>query len=92
MDQKFFQIRAYPNPFSDKAVVEFVPIETDHVTIELYNNRGVLVKILFEGESEKSQPHSVPVDGAMFVNGTYHFIVKSTNRNVICTRSLILIK
>jgi hypothetical protein len=89
---KAFEIKAYPNPFTDKAFIVFAPLQSGHVTIDLYSNNGTLVKILFNGEVQGAQTYKVMVDGSSMAAGTYYFLIRTFNRVDVYTNQLILIK
>ncbi|HSC39687.1 MAG TPA: hypothetical protein VLD19_17500, partial [Chitinophagaceae bacterium] len=45
-----FEFKAYPNPFSNVAFVEFRMPESNFVTVQVYNNLGISEKILFNNK------------------------------------------
>jgi hypothetical protein len=86
------EVKAYPNPFRDRACIEFTPVQNSHITIDLYNSNGILVKVLFDGEVQDSQSYKAVVDGTVLSSGTYHFLIRTSNQRKLYTNQLILIK
>jgi hypothetical protein len=89
---KAMQIKAYPNPFSDKAMIEFTPVQDGHVAVELYTNQGDLVSVLFDGEVKGALSYKVSVDGSSMAAGAYYFLVRTDNKKEVYTHKVILIK
>jgi hypothetical protein len=90
--QKTFQVKTYPNPFTDKALIEFTPVQAGHIIVELYNSKGILSKVLFDGEVTESQSYKVDVDGTVLTAGVYRALIRTANKKEVYTQSLILIK
>ncbi len=84
-----FAFKAYPNPFSNKAVVTFQSPETAFVTVRLFNSTGILEKLLFNDKANAGQLYTLPFTGT-FAAGM-HYIVISVN-NKIYTKQLISVQ
>ncbi|MCC3155417.1 PKD domain-containing protein [Hymenobacter sp. BT770] len=62
---------AYPNPFSERAVVHFRPEVTGTAKLQLYNTLGQMVKTLYDGPAQAGQDYEFTVEGAAFAAGLY---------------------
>jgi large repetitive protein len=85
-----FQVRVYPNPFTDKAFVEFIPDLDGQVSIELYTANGSLSSTIFNGNVNKFQSYKIIVDGTTISAGSYYFTIRLNNR--VNSYKLLLIK
>ena len=92
MGEKDFQVRAYPNPFSDKSTIEFIPLHDGHITVEILSDNGILVLMLFDGEVISKQMYKISVDGSEMIAGIYYLRISTPNKNEIYTKKLIVIK
>ncbi|GEM_PF-1602951 len=72
-------INAYPNPFSDFAIIEFELRESARVTLEIYNIVGERVAVLFDGNVEAFTPKSVKFEATSFNNGIYFYRLNAGN-------------
>lgn len=82
------QLQAYPNPVTDHATVSFRPTQAGKAQVKVYNQLGVLVATLYDGQVEASRLYKVTFNGQPLANGVYNcqFI---TNGNVTNQRLLI---
>ena len=85
-----FQVNVYPNPFSDKAFIEFTPAENGKVTVEMYSVNGSAFGTLFNKEVEASQQYKVEVEAAGKPAGSYYLIIQTNNK--VYRQKLILVK
>ena len=88
--EKDIQVKVYPNPFRDKAYIEFTPLEDIRITVEIYSANGELQGKLFDGMTIASQQYRIVVDGTKLLSGTYYFIIKTSKW--IYSDKLILIR
>ncbi|SIQ55264.1 T9SS type A sorting domain-containing protein [Pontibacter lucknowensis] len=65
------QLRAYPTPFTDKAVIEFTVAQDENFSMRLYDMRGALVRELRSGEAKAGMVNTVEVDGGGLPEGLY---------------------
>ena len=84
----------YPNPFNPVTNISYSIIETGYVTLEVYNLKGQLVKILIN-EIKETGEHITSWDGNDNSNkpvssGVYFYKMKSANYSF--TRKMILMK
>jgi hypothetical protein len=85
-----FLVNIYPNPFSDKAFIEFTATENAKVTIEMYSVNGNSLGILFNKEVATSQQYKVEVDASGKPSGTYYLIIRTNNK--VYRQKLVLVK
>ena len=85
------KVRAYPNPFSSKAIIEFQNIQSNsYVVVELYSLKGTKVATLFDGYAEQGVLYKAEVDAENLSEGVY--IYRILNGDKIISRKLLLIK
>ncbi len=63
---------AFPNPFSRSTTLRFVSPNGLPAQVQLYDTRGRLVKVLYQGSPAPQQFHQVEIDGAGLTSGLYH--------------------
>lgn len=85
-----FTFRAYPNPFSDRVMVEFESSSTVSVNIRLYNNTGLPVKDLQNGSVEPNRLYQVAIDTHSLAAGIYHCVISVNGK--IYTAKLLLVR
>ncbi len=84
-------IKAYPNPFSGKAIIRFQNAGSNaHVRVELYNIIGIKMSTLFEGEVKGNVWYQTEVNGANIAAGTY--IYRITNGKQVINEKLVLMR
>jgi hypothetical protein len=83
------QISVYPNPFVDKAFVEFTPADSSVVIVELYSANGTLQEKLFDEEVQASQQYKIAVDAKKMRPGLYYVVVKTNGK--VYTQKLVLV-
>jgi hypothetical protein len=67
-------LMAYPNPFSTNATVSFtIPYEEANVTLVLYDLRGALIQVLYNGKSNANQKNEVQFKRGNLETGVYLF-------------------
>ncbi|HWK03630.1 MAG TPA: T9SS type A sorting domain-containing protein, partial [Puia sp.] len=85
-----FTYKAYPNPFSTTAFIEFKAPVSSRVTVEIYSSYGSREKSLFNSMVTANQPYKLELSAAGLSSGT-HFCIIRNNDKVYSTK-LILIK
>lgn len=66
------QIRApYPNPFSERAQIEFVLPEETRVRVDVYDALGRRVQRVFDGVVGAQRARTVTIDGSRLASGIY---------------------
>jgi hypothetical protein len=71
-----FQYRAYPNPFSDQAYVEFKTPEMTPVNVSIYNTVGACKKVLFNSTAQAGQLYKLPLDATTLPAGVYYCVIR----------------
>ncbi|MBP8040860.1 MAG: T9SS type A sorting domain-containing protein [Bacteroidales bacterium] len=83
-----FSIKISPNPFVDKAQIEYSLPEESTVSIQIFDNTGRLLEQLAEGK-KPAGPHSVAFTG----KGQFVYFVRIViNDNIICSKKIIQMK
>ncbi len=85
-----FVYKAWPNPFSDQAFIEFQSPESSLVTVEIYNNLGIREKILFNSTVVAHQSYKLELDKGNLSAGIHFCIIRSQGK--VYTTKLILLK
>ncbi|QDA58596.1 T9SS type A sorting domain-containing protein [Hymenobacter jejuensis] len=81
---------AYPNPFTDRAVLHFRSAETGKAQLLIYNAVGKLVATLYNGVAESGHDYEFTVDGATLAEGIY--TCRLTTNGKVETKRLVLVK
>ncbi len=71
--------KVYPNPFATMAHLEFSSAKNSHVTVELVDLTGRVVKSLFEGDVMKDAANTLEVNSNELRNGIYIMKIKSND-------------
>ena len=83
-------LEAYPNPVATSTVVNFrVPV-TSAATVQVYNQMGVLVATLFEGEAQAGRDYPLEVDARRWPTGIY--LCRFVSQGKTSTQSLMVAK
>jgi hypothetical protein len=71
-------VRAYPNPFSNTANIEFsLTNDVDNAVVEVYTLSGVKVATLFNGAVQANKSYKVELDGSNLAPGIYVYQVNT---------------
>jgi hypothetical protein len=81
-------IQAYPNPFAQQVALEFVPQQSDKVTFEIIDMKGMVVARLYDGNVTAGLPVNLNFEASGLPNGIY--IGKLTSGNFTETTRLVL--
>jgi len=85
------QVKAYPNPFSSKAIIEFQNIQSSsYVVVEIYDLKGAKIATLFDGEIERGVLYKAEINAGNLLEGVY--IYRILNGEQIVSGKLLLIK
>ncbi|MBL6446042.1 T9SS type A sorting domain-containing protein [Fulvivirga sp. 29W222] len=79
-DNQDTEVLAYPNPFSETTRIEFVATYEGSTTVELYNQRGERVSLLFEGQVNKGSKYSFDLNAAGLPNDIYTYKVTTPGK------------
>ena len=75
--QDFSILTAYPNPFNPTLSLEFLTLETQNVTVTIYDLMGHKVEILFNGLSKANNLNIVNWDASNYSSGEYFIHLES---------------
>src|SRR5690606_21123591 len=81
---------AYPNPFSDEAVLRLSVRDAQTVRAEVYDALGRRVQVLHDGPLAAETTHTLRVDGSGLANGVY--VVRVTGEAFSATQKVMLLK
>ena len=79
----------YPNPFNPTTTIRYALSSRSHVTLDLFNTLGQIVRELVNGDLEAG-PHEVRVDASGLASGVYFYRLRAGN--FIQTKSLSLLR
>jgi hypothetical protein len=79
----------YPNPFNPTTTIRYALSSRSHVTLDLFNTLGQIVRELVNGDLEAG-PHEVRVDASDLASGVYFYRLRAGN--FILTKSLSLLR
>ena len=82
-----FVYKAYPNPFSTTAFVEFVSPISSPVRVEIYSTSGYREQLLFSSTVDANQVYKLQLTGLS--SGT-HFCVINNNGKVYTTKIVVI--
>ncbi|HEY7752041.1 MAG TPA: T9SS type A sorting domain-containing protein, partial [Ignavibacteriaceae bacterium] len=83
-----FSISSYPNPFNNSTNIQYkIPISAD-VILELYNNIGEKIKILYSGYQSAGQYNNHFKEDNL-ASGMY-FVVLRTSQQILTCKILLL--
>lgn len=74
------EILAYPNPFSETTRIEFEASYEGNTTVEVYNQRGERVRVLFEGQVNKGNKYSFDLNATGLPNDIYTYKVTTPGK------------
>jgi len=70
---KSVTLKAYPNPFSSSAVIQFSVPEDGNVTLQVFNAEGAKVATLFDGQANGDIIYYIKFDAADLASGMYFY-------------------
>jgi hypothetical protein len=84
-----FLLQNYPNPFNPTTTIRYALSSRSHVTLDLFNTLGQIVRELVNGDLEAGR-HEVRVDASGLASGVYFYRLRAGN--FIQTKSLSLLR
>ena len=72
-----FSLKLYPNPFSERFMVQFNAMETTAVSLEVFSAGGARVATIALGNVQKGQQYSFPVKPNQFPSGSYYYRLRN---------------
>jgi hypothetical protein len=88
-DNADFSSKNYPNPFSDKTIISFVPAKDDNIVLDVYDISGRLIESLYKGPVYKNEAYAFILDGRKLPEGIYMY--KITTNDQVVQREMILL-
>lgn len=82
-------LNVYPNPFTDKATIDFEVAETGNVRVEIFDLAGKVVAQLFNGVAEAGVVNTVSFEANNLASGVY--VCKFTNANGESTHEKVIL-
>lgn len=84
----------YPNPFNPSTTIEYTLPSASHVTVQIFNNNGQLIKSLVD-EEKSTGDYSVIWDGknnngGRVASGVYFYTVKTDDNELV--KKMVLLK
>ncbi len=73
--QAITEIRVFPNPTFNQNTLSYTIKEAGHLRIELHNESGRLIEVLFDGSKDKGT-YQLEVDMSKLRNGVYYYTVQ----------------
>ncbi|WP_159439873.1 InlB B-repeat-containing protein [Pontibacter lucknowensis] len=74
------EFKVYPNPFTNKATLDFSIQEAGDYTVTLYDVKGMVVTKLHEGNASSSKLNKLEVDGANLPKGLYFIKLQTQSK------------
>ena len=75
--------RAYPNPFSQSVYFEFRPDVSADALLEIYDVKGALIKVLYEGPVYASQYYRIQYSASDLQTGVFVYILRLDDKVII---------
>jgi hypothetical protein len=66
-----YNLTAYPNPFQQYITIEFVGVEKENASLQIFNLQGILLETLYRGKVEAGTTYSFKFEGSNYPTGTY---------------------
>ncbi|PIQ20864.1 MAG: hypothetical protein COW65_12565 [Cytophagales bacterium CG18_big_fil_WC_8_21_14_2_50_42_9] len=83
------KLSAFPNPYTDKATIEFTLKEAGDYTLELHDVSGRVVKHISKGKAEANKVYSFKIGSGSMSNGIYMARLTTGKFNKVIRISLI---
>ncbi|RDV11985.1 T9SS C-terminal target domain-containing protein [Pontibacter diazotrophicus] len=84
------QLKAYPNPFTTDATVQFTLTASEEVSLDLYDIQGRLVRRLYQGTAEANATRSFELTAEGLTRGVY--IIRLMTGSKVLTQKIVLEK
>ncbi len=81
---------AFPNPFNLETQFRFAVAHREQVRVSLYDMRGRLMGVLYEGHPPAGQMHTVRIDGRALSSGFY--MARIEGETFVRTQPVVLVK
>ena len=72
-------VQSYPNPFADKAYIQYTLPENDKVQLSIFSSSGRMIRALPEQKINGGQEYTYEFDGSGLTEGIYIYrLISST--------------
>ena len=85
-----FEYKIYPNPFNEKAIIEFRSPVNGFIRIELYNSHGGFIKPLFRDHVVAGRSYKVQAEGNNLPQGVYYYMIRAGSRRIFSGKLLLI--
>jgi hypothetical protein len=85
-----YTLKAYPNPISQQATIEFAVKDAQDVTVEVYNTLGQRVEVLHQGTVSAERLQTVKLQADDLASGLY--IVRMRGDSFSTTQSITVVR
>jgi len=79
----------YPNPFNPNTNISFSISESSQIKLSVFNQKGEIVKSLFEGKLDKGN-HNFDFNGSDLTSGVYFYKLESESGSIM--KKMIMLK
>ncbi len=84
------ELTAYPNPFKSVATVRLSSLNSEEVTLDIFDPEGKRVKQLYKGKVEANVSKKLPLSSAGLAPGLY--TLRLTTKNRVVSKKIVLVK
>ena len=77
--QHNLDIKAYPNPFTESALVTFTVEVSGRTTLRLIDHSGRQLGAIFDETVERNRKHEVRISGDLLTAGLYYIILRQSD-------------
>jgi len=88
--QQELSAQSYPNPFTDRAIIEFTPSDDAYAIVNIYGINGELIECLHKGNVEAGSKYTFDFNGQSNGNNIYFYRIscgdQSTYGKIIQTK------
>ncbi len=81
-------LTAYPNPVSETVTIAFTLVQDGSYTLEIYDLKGALVKVVATGKAEANKPFQHQLDASNYTSGVY--LIKLLTEGEVITNRIII--
>ena len=83
VNNDFTLLDVYPNPIRDNATIEFITTAEGTISVEMYDNLGRLLKVVYKGEAELGLEYKFEIQASELSSGLNLCILKHSNGSTI---------
>ncbi|MBK9731272.1 MAG: T9SS type A sorting domain-containing protein [Chitinophagaceae bacterium] len=79
ISETILDLNVFPNPFTDKTTVTFMPSQDEDAAISIYDITGKELLVLFDGKANGDETYTLTFDGSSFPQGIYFLRLETSN-------------